>query len=440
MFFLYSILYTIGFVLMLPFFLLNRKKYASGFKQRFGFLPEFHYDGRPVMWLHCVSVGETNAARPLVEKILSNYPNYRLIVSTTTKTGQELAKKLFAENADLVFYFPFDWKFTVNRVLKKLNPSVILIMETELWLNFLRESHRRGSRIFVINGRISERSYKGYKRFRKTIGRVLNYLDLALVQTAEDAKRLLRLGIRKNKLKITGNFKFDQKKERDEKQLTAYFRERFELKKESPLIVAASTHSPEEKWLIEAFEKVYKSDVGNLPRLMLVPRHPERFDEVEELLQKTSFKWVKRTSPLSLDDGTADIILLDSIGELRSVMPLAEIVFVGGSLIPHGGQNILEPALEKKTIVTGNYMMNFSAMAQEFTEREAFIQLPKLKEDAIPVKLAEVFTELLEDEKLKNKLAANAFKVMQKNRGATGKTLNFLKPFLQVQSNVVRQN
>jgi 3-deoxy-D-manno-octulosonic-acid transferase len=437
MFLLYSFLYTIAFIALSPVFLMRREKYAAGFKQRFGGLPDFEQDERPVIWVHCVSVGETNAARPLISKILEEYPNYRLVVSTTTKTGQELARRLFAKDADLIFYFPYDWRFVVRKVLRKLKPKIVLIMETELWLNFLRESRRRGIRIFVINGRLSENSLKRYLWVKKTIKRALRSVDAALMQTPKDAQRIIRLGLNANKVKVTGNFKFDQEKDSGERLMTAYFRERFGLAGESPLIVAASTHEWEEDLILEAFNKVYKSDVPRLPRLMLVPRHPERFREVAGLIERTGFNWARRTGPMSLEDELADIILLDTIGELRSVYPLADLVFVGGSLIPHGGQNILEPALERKAIVTGHFMTNFAAMTEEFVERNALVKLPELPEEQIAGTLAETFVDLLNDEPRRKKLAKNAYLLMKKNRGATDRTLKYLNPFLQVQSNFV---
>ena len=422
---------------MLPFFLLRRNKYAAGFKQRFGILPEFKKDKRPVIWIHCVSVGETNAARPLVTRLLKEFPHYRLVVSTTTKTGQDFAKMLFANDADLIFYFPFDWRWTVRKVLRKIQPKAVLIMETELWLNFLRETHKSGSRIFIVNGRLSEKSTNRYALIKKTMKRTLRYIDTAFMQTSKDAKRLVKLGINIKKVKVTGNFKFDQQKDEDEKHLTSYFKERFYLSDSSNLIIAASTHEPEEHWILDAFKKLYMSGIPNLPRLMLVPRHPERFAEVEGLIENTGFKWVRRTDALGMDEDLADVILLDSVGELRAVYPLAEIVFVGGSLIPHGGQNILEPALEKKAIVTGHFMTNFQAMANAFSEQNAIVKLPKLEEDEIVDKLAKVFEELLIDENLRKSLAENAYIAMGKNRGATEKTVDYLKPYLQVKKNFV---
>ncbi len=437
MFFVYSAVYTISLVVLLPYFLLNRGKYLAGFKQRLGFLPELEANSKPVLWIHCVSVGETNAAKPLIEAILRKFPNYRIVVSTTTKTGQELATRLFKNKADLIFYIPFDLGFIVKRVMRKIKPNVILVMETEIWFNLFREAYGHRAHVIIVNGRLSEKSVKRYSWIRKTMKRVLRYVDLALMQTREDAKRLVSLGIRNKKVKVTGNFKFDQMVDKEEKSLTAFFKERFGFTKETPLIVAASTHSPEEKWILEAFKKLYMSGMPNLPRLVLVPRHPERFDEVEKLISGTGLSYVRRTTTLSFEDELADVVLLDTIGELRSVYPLADIVFVGGSLIPHGGQSILEPALAKTTIVTGHSMTNFEAVANEFAARDAFVRLPPLEEDAVTDRLATEFMELIGNPETKNRLANNAYSVMHDNRGATFRTIKFLSPYLKVSGNVL---
>lgn len=428
MFFFYSLILTIGFILMLPLFVLRRGKYAAGFRQRLGNLPEFASGGRKVLWLHCVSVGETNAARPLVKEIKENFPDHRLVVSTTTKTGQELAKKIFETEADLVFYFPFDWKFSVRRALKKIKPTQVLLMETELWFNFLRLAKKSGAQVAIVNGRLSEKSFRRYSYVKKTMRRVLHYVDLALMQGREDAKRLMELGIRPSKIKITGNMKFDE--DFAESDLTNEFRNRFAITENSPLIVAASTHAPEESHVLQAFKDVWKNSRTDLPRLVIAPRHPERFDEVFELVKNSGFDWVRRSEKESARDKTAEIILLDSIGELRAVYPLAEIVFVGGSLIPHGGQSILEPAIARNAIITGFYTMNFADAVKEFLKQDALIQLPELSEKQIPAKLAETFAELLQNAEKRQKLAANANAVMQKNRGATGKTIEQLKTLL----------
>ena len=429
MFFLYSFLLTVGFIVLLPRFLFQ-VKYAAGLRQRFGKLPDFQSSGKPVLWLHCVSVGETNAARPLVKKLKDHFPEYALVVSTTTRTGQNLAKEAFAKDAEFIFYFPFDWKFTVHRVLKKIKPSVVLIMETEIWFNFVREAHKTGVKVFVVNGRLSEKSVSRYAWIPKTMRRVLHHIDLALMQSSTDAKRLLGLGSRNTKVKVTGNIKFDQAFDDAESELTKYLRMRFAVSADAPLIVAASTHAPEERLLLQAFRETWKNSGGNLPRLMIAPRHPERFAEVEKLVKESGFEWAKRSANESSADKNAEVILLDSIGELRAAYPLAEIVFVGGSLIPHGGQNILEPAVAERAIVTGFYTHNFTEIVKEFLAQDALVQLPKLAERETAARLAEVFSELLKDPAKREKLSKNAFAVMKKNRGATEKTVEYIKSFL----------
>lgn len=418
---------------MLPLFFLRREKYAAGFWQRLGHIPVLRQNGMPVIWIHCVSVGETNAAVPLIKALNAEFPDFRIVISTTTKTGQEIAQKLFSDTANLIFYFPFDWKFTVRRVLKKIKPNIILLMETEIWFNFIREAKTTGTQVFIVNGRISEKSAARYLKIRNIMGRVLRFVDLALMQTTADAQRLLRLGINPKKVRVTGNVKFDQPPIAKENVFLSYFLERFEITPENPLIVAASTHAPEEEWILTAFKKIHKNSAGLLPRLLIAPRHPERFAEVAELVAKSGLKLVKRSSPLSLEDVSADVILLDSIGELRQIFALAEIVFVGGSLIRHGGQNILEPAIARKAIITGHHTMNFAEIIKKFEKNEALIRLPELKENEIPLKLAGVFQELLQNEEKRRKIADNAARMLEENRGATDRTLNFLRPVLQVQ-------
>jgi 3-deoxy-D-manno-octulosonic-acid transferase len=439
MFFLYSFLLTIGYLLLLPRLLfdwLRKGKYAAGVWQRLGYLPEFESNEKPVLWLHCVSVGETQAARPFVSEILKNFPEYRVVVSTTTNTGQKLAKEIFASEAELVFYFPLDWKFTVRRALQRIKPTVILLMETELWFNFLREAHRSGAKIAIVNGRLSEKSADRYRRIGKFMQRILRYVDLALMQDNRDAKRIAGLGMRARKIKVTGNIKYDLRFDEAESELTKLFRRRFGFGENAPLLVAASTHAPEETWILRAFKTVWKNSEGNLPRLLIAPRHPERFLEVENLIRDSGFDWVKRSEKASSRDGTAEVILLDSIGELRAAFPLAEIVFVGGSLIPHGGQNVLEPASARKAIMTGFHTMNFEAITNEFLRQEAIVQLPKLDGERVSESLAESILNLLKDAELRQTLADNAYNVLRRNRGATGKTVEYLRPLLEIHNDL----
>lgn len=425
---LYSLLWTTAFLLLFPLFFLRRRKYAVGLKQRLGGLPEFELNGRDVIWLHCVSVGETNAARPLVDELIRNFPDHRIVVSTTTKTGQEIAQSVFDGKADAVFYFPFDWKFSVARALRTFRPSVVLLMETEIWPRFFREVKRSGACLVIVNGRLSEKSFKNYSLLGRFVSRVLENLDLALMQGDADAERLVSLGVDPEKVFVTGNIKFDQSIDESEVVLTDELRDRFSISTERPLIVAASTHSPEEVWVLKAFEELNAS--GRNARLLIAPRHPERFEEIAELIGSTALRFSRRSERASANDGTADVILLDSIGELRAVYPLADIVFVGGSLVPHGGQSILEPAAAGKAIVTGPFTMNFDAVVNEFITHDALIQLPEENESEIVGQLFEALKDLLENRSRREELGENAAAVMDANRGAVLRTIQELTPLL----------
>jgi 3-deoxy-D-manno-octulosonic-acid transferase len=433
MFFLYSILLTLGIVALLPRFAydaLRHGKYVAGMRERLGQIPSLQAEQRPVIWLHCVSVGETQAARPLARALLDKYPAHALVVSTTTVTGQRVAREVFRETAAAVFYFPFDWAWTVRRALRQINPAIVLIMETELWPRFLRECRRRRIPVAIVNGRLSERSFRRYKIIRKFISRVVNYLALALMQSEADAQRLCALGMKQERVSISGNIKFDAGVGESEQALTAGLGERFQFDDERPLIVAASTHAPEERTVIEAFRMLRAEALPRPPRLLIAPRHPERFAEVAALLDASGFQWVRRSGAASALDSSCDIILLDSIGELRAVYPLATLVFVGGSIAPVGGHNVLEPAMAGACIITGAHTANFAAIMRAFLDAGALIQLPSVPETAAAKALAQAFGELLTNDELRLKLANNAKVTLEQNRGATERTVRLLAPLL----------
>ncbi|HCA56595.1 MAG TPA: hypothetical protein DEP46_01290 [Blastocatellia bacterium] len=439
MYFIYSILLSAAFVLMLPLFLVRREKYAAGFKQRLGSYPEFRQDGRKVIWLHCVSVGEANAARPLVDGLLSEFPGHRVVISTTTKTGQELAGKIFAGKADAVFYFPFDWKFSVRRALNHFKPSAVLLMETEIWPRFIHEAQLAGAKVVIVNGRLSERSFGRYQKVRGFLKRVLSNIDLALMQGGDDANRLISLGLAAAKAKVTGNMKFDVADGPRDAEIAAELNERFRFDDGRPVIAAASTHDPEERWVLDAFCSILAGEEKIKPRLVIAPRHPERFGDVARLLREfrdddaceyKRYRIARRSDAPSDADSEADIILLDSIGELRALYQLTTIAFVGGSLIPHGGQSVLEPAAAGNAIITGPHTFNFIDVMRVFLENNAVIQLPEQTNEAIPDDLFMHISDLLEEPGERAELACNAQAVMEANRGATAKTVELLRHFL----------
>ncbi len=428
MFFLYSLLLAAGILALLPLFLLDalrHGKYVAGLGERMGGITPLATDGRPVIWLHCVSVGETQAARPLVRALRAQFPAHAVVVSTTTLTGQRLAREVFKDEAAAVFYFPFDWAWSVRRALRAINPEVVLVMETELWPRFLRECHVRRVPVVLVNGRLSERSFRNYKRLGLFIRQVVNTLTLALMQTEADAARIRALGLAPERTRVTGNMKFDAPAETDARELTEALRARFGVNDERPLLVAASTHAPEEAALLAAFKLLSASD-GPRPRLLVAPRHPERFNEVAALVAASGFSWTRRSAVAAATDLDADIILLDSIGELRAIYPLAALVFVGGSLAPVGGHNVLEPAAHARCIVTGTHTFNFTAIVRDFLAQQALVQLPVLDAQQAPAALARIFQELLSNDERRHALGARAHAALEQNRGATERTIALL--------------
>ncbi len=438
MYFLYSILFTLGVVALLPRFVydaLRHGKYVAGLRERLGQLPLIQTDGRPIIWLHCVSVGETQAARPVARALIEKYPTHALVVSTTTATGQRVAREVFGEEAAAVFYFPFDWAWTVRRALRQAHPALVLIMETELWPRFLRECSRRRIPVAIINGRLSERSSRRYKLIRGFISRVVNCLSLALMQSDADAERLRALGLAPERVLGSGNVKFDAGADMGGHALTAELRARFQLNNGQPLIVAASTHATEERIVLDAFRRLRADSSLREPRLLIAPRHPERFGEVASLLNASGFKWSRRSSAAGPADAACDIILLDTIGELRAVYPLAALVFVGGSIAPVGGHNVLEPAAAGACIITGPHTVNFNAIMRAFLDAQALVQLPPLPEMETVAELARVCAKLLADDQARQRLAENAKRALEQNRGATTRTINMLAPLLKTPNN-----
>jgi 3-deoxy-D-manno-octulosonic-acid transferase len=432
MYFIYSLLLGLGFLVLLPLFLLDafrHGKYVAGFRERLGSVSPLPNDGRPVVWIHCVSVGEAQAARPLVQGIREQYPKHRIAISTTTLTGQTLAHEVFKHDAAKVFYFPFDWRWVVRRTLKAIKPEAVLVMETELWPGFLRECQHQQIPVAIVNGRLSEQSFGRYRLIRGFMKRVVGALSLAIMQTEADAERLRLLGMDTTKTLVCGSLKFDAGTRPDTDALTVEFRERFKLADSEPLILAASTHDPEEVIILNSLRQIL-SRSGLKPRLMIAPRHPERFSEVADLLKTSGLRWTSRTAAPNSSDGQSDVILLDSIGELHSVYSLAAIVFVGGSIAKAGGHNILEPAAVAVPVIVGQYTYNFQSIVETFVNAGAIIQLLPVSDSAAIVQLADLITALLADPARRRELGSRARNLVDENRGATARALQSLGSIL----------
>ena len=432
MYFLYSLLLGLGFLILLPRFVIDafrHGKYVAGFRERLGSVSPIQNEGRPVIWLHSVSVGETQAARPLVRGIKARFPNHLVVVSTTTATGQRLAREIFKNDVEKVLYFPFDWRWAVRRTLNAIKPNAVLLMETELWPGFLRECERRKIPVAMVNGRLSDQSFRRYRLIKGFMKRVLGSLSMAIMQTEDDAERLNALGMNESKTFVAGNLKFDGGTIPTTDNATGEFRERFRLTEDAPVILAASTHAPEEQLILGALKRMGSLN-GAQARLIIAPRHPERFSEVGGLIKTAGFRWARRSAPTDSLDGQSEVILLDSIGELQAFYPLATIVFVGGSISKTGGHNILEPAAVGACVVTGPHTFNFRLIVEKFVEANAVVQLPRVTEPEGPAQLAQVFSELLADAPRRDELGKRAQSLVNRNRGATERTLELLEPML----------
>jgi 3-deoxy-D-manno-octulosonic-acid transferase len=422
----YSLLLSLGLIVLIPHFLfqaLAHGKYIAGLRQRLGSIPPVNE--KPVIWLHCVSVGETQAARPLVKRLQQQFPHHALVVSTITLTGQSLARDVFRNQAASVFYFPFDWRWTVRRALKAVNPAAVLIMETELWPNFLRECNARRIPVALVNGRISRQSFRRYRLIKFFLRRVLSSLSLAVMQSETDLERLKALGMASERLFNAGNLKFDAELTSELTSKTEEIRQRFAVDLNRPLILAASTHAPEEAIIIESIQKLRQKQPV---RLMLAPRHPERFNEVAGLLQKSGLSWTRRTNPPNANDAESSVILLDTIGELPATYALAQIVFVGGSIVDKGGHNVLEPAAAGVTVVTGAHTHNFHAIVELMNEAGALVQLPALEDAAASDELAYVFEKLLASPAEREELGRRARELITANQGAAARTMQLITP------------
>jgi 3-deoxy-D-manno-octulosonic-acid transferase len=420
MYFLYSLLLACAAVLSLPWWLLQMLrlgKYRPGFKERLRLVPARLKAVKPgPIWVHAVSVGEVLAVSGLIAELKKTQPDTQVFVSTTTATGQILARERFGEAQ--CFFMPVDFGFAVRAYLNVLKPRLLILAETEFWPNLLHLARKRGTGIAIVNARISDRSYPRYRRFRWFFRRVLKNVDLFLAQTAADAERLRAIGAPTERVQVSGNLKFDIRLSAPA-QIAQDLRSA--IPQDSAVIVCGSTAEGEEGPLLEAFKQVQWQFPSAV--MILAPRHPERFDKVANLIASLDIAFVRRSSWAAACPITGGIFLLDSVGELASVYVLADIAFVGGSLVPVGGHNILEPAQYGAAIVVGPHTFNFREIVSIFQSG-----------GAICVTDAEQFSaallELLGNPEQRNHLGLRAKELFAQHAGATQRTIQALRPLL----------
>ncbi|MCX5697970.1 MAG: 3-deoxy-D-manno-octulosonic acid transferase [Candidatus Omnitrophica bacterium] len=420
MFIVYDLIFLFISIFYLPVYLF-RGKFHRGFLLRLGRLPRGLKLDRPI-WVHAVSVGEAIMVRPLIEKLRQEFPGKHFVISTVTPTGNKIAKGL-AREKDLVTYLPLDFSFIVRGVIDHIDPCLFVIAETELWPNLIWSLSRKKIPVVVVNGRISDASFRGYRAIKFLLGTFLNKVTKYLMQSARDETRLLALGVKKDKVQATGNMKFDNADCVGVKKDYAEFRGKLNLRPEERLLVAGSTHPGEEVVVLSAYKKLAENSGGL--RLLIAPRHPQKAKEISRLVLKYGFHPVfiselnQSLTPHYLPLTT--IFILDTVGQLMNYYAIADIVFMGGSLIKKGGHNILEPALFAKPILFGRYMFNFRDIADLFLQNHGAILVQRKEE--LPLKLK----FLLDNPALMLQLGKAAQELVLNNQGAADRNLHIIK-------------
>ena len=424
----YTILLFVYFLAVLPataYRIWCRGREPGSLRERFGRLPAaVNPDRRRSIWVHAVSVGEALAARPLLRALRAAYPEHRLVVSTTTATGQRVARG-FGGEVDAVCYAPFDFPWFVDRALDSIAPALLLVVDTEIWPNLLRACRRRGVGTLIVNGRLSDRSFRRYRLVRGGMRRVLADLGRVCAQTDEWARRFVAIGADPDRVTVTGSLKFDAVGPAGSSPDAAAgdgLRAAFDFARSRPVLIAASTLRGEEEPVLRAFARIRRPAADAL--LVIAPRHPERFDEARRIAGRAGYRVRMRSALEPGRDPAADVVVLNTLGELGRLFDIASAVFVGGSLVPAGGHNPIEPAACGRAIVFGPHMENFADVARELVARGAALQL----RDAGA--LEETLADLMRDGERRSRLGAAARAVVDANRGATRRTLESVAELL----------
>jgi 3-deoxy-D-manno-octulosonic-acid transferase len=398
----------------------------TALSERFGHIPTHELakiGTRQLIWLHAVSVGETIAARPLLKTLRTRYPGHAILVSTTTETGRGIATG-FPEK-DLCIYFPFDFLPAVRRALDTINPELIIIMETEIWPNFTHEAHQRTIPLILANGRISDRSFKGYLRFSWFFRHALERFSRLCMQTASDTERIIAIGAPPELVMTSGNLKYDIPSRMVSGKEVQALRQRYAIPDGMTVITAGSTHPGEEELVLNTYRELLASH-DNL-FLVLVPRHPERCGEVAAFLERNNI-FCRRRTALEATGATlfssGEILLVDTIGEMMELYALSDLVFVGGSLVPTGGHNLLEPASVGVASLFGPHMTNFREIAELVLGYQAGIQVDSA------AGLAEACRSLIEDVDQMRVMGENGLRMMRENGGATERHMKVIAEYL----------
>lgn len=396
---------------------LIKPKFRAGFRQKVGFYKKLN-NGKQSIWFHAVSVGEVNAVEALIKRAKQEFPEFNIVITTVTKTGQQVANSKLKGTADLITYFPYDITFCVNRAIKAFDPKIIVIAETEIWPSFCNRANKKNIPIVLVNGRISPNSYKGYKKLKFFFEKVLSNFSLLLMQSNEDKERIIKIGASPDKTEVMGNLKFDINNLMDISEIKN-LKQSLKIN-DCKVIIAGSTHKDEDEIIINAY-KMLKAEFDNL-KLMIAPRHPERNDNVLKLICQTGLRCGLRSKHSNFKD--SDIILLDTMGELSKLYSVADIAFIGGSFSGTGGHNPLEPALYGVPVISGFTVYNFKDIYKYMSDTSAATIVNTQCE------LFSKIRELLNNKEKYSEASKSCIDIFDKNKGALDYAINSLKTYI----------
>jgi len=420
MYFIYNLFYTLTFILLFPYLFLRGLIGGHGVLERLGKISIRKNLSLPLIWFHAASVGEVKALAAVLPKLKVLKPDFPIAVSVMTKTGKKQAQESLPQ-ADFIFYLPLDFPFILRRVFKKLNPALFVLVETELWPNLIREAKNYGCKLSLINGRLSKKSSKRYLKIKSFFSLVLSYFDQFLMQSSEDAKRLGDLGGAKGKTEIVGNLKFDRALSGINGLDKAFLRKSLGILEEDKLIIAGSTHPEEERVILSVFKRL--KDEHKRLVLLLAPRHLSHIGEIEELLSELKLTYIKKST--NKKDKEIEVILLDTMGELEKLYSISELAFVGGSLIPTGGHNILEPASYGIPVLFGPHIENFKTAADLLLKSRGGMMVKDEEE------LYQKISLLLKEEALRKELGKKAKEALHSQTGISDKIVQLLIELLK---------
>jgi 3-deoxy-D-manno-octulosonic-acid transferase len=420
---LYDIALFLSAFFLVPYYGIkgmNRGRVRRGIGERFGFYDSAKLRtlaGRPIIWIHAVSVGETRAAIPLISVLREAYPHHALVLSNVTETGQEVSAAI--KDLDLRVFFPFDFSWVIRRVLRSIRPEMVVIVETEIWPNFIRHSRNLGIPVVLVNGRISDRSYPRYRKVARFLRPVLREVSAFCMQSQQDADRIIDLGADPDRVHSTGNLKFDLQPPSFGKMERDRLRAEYSIPPGTRVWCAGSTHAGEEEQVLRVYSRIRETEESVF--LILAPRHPERCVDIEILLQRWNLGFVRRSEITSQGELKAgDVLLVDTLGEMLKLYTLSDVVFVGGSLVEVGGHNVLEASMLKKPVCFGPHMHNFKEISRLVTDAGGGVQV------ANEAELLKITQEFLAHPEKCREMGEKGFSLIASNQGATRRSINII--------------